>query len=96
MRSPTTTGELAGLEIRHYPDNDTLEIDQVRLHSYNKDGQLTVITANKALSNGDGSEVQFFGNAHVVREAKQVTVKLSDRRDDGRRSARPAARADIS
>ena len=61
--------ELAGQEIRHYPDNDTLEIDQVRLHSYNKDGQLTVITANTALSNGDGSEVQFFGNAHVVRDA---------------------------
>jgi lipopolysaccharide export system protein LptC len=61
--------ELAGQEIRHFPDTDTLEIDQVRMHSYGKEGQLTVITAKRALSNGDGSEVQFFGDAHVVRDA---------------------------
>jgi lipopolysaccharide export system protein LptC len=61
--------ELAGREIRHFPDTDTLEIDQVRLHSFSREGQLTVITAQRALSNGDGSEVQFFGDAHVVRDA---------------------------
>ena len=66
--------ELAGSEIRHYPDTDTLEIDQVRMHSYSKEGQLTVITAQKALSNGDGSEVQFFGNALVVRDAHRDDV----------------------
>ena len=72
--------ELAGSEIRHYPDTDTLEIDQVRMHSYSREGQLTVITAQKALSNGDGSEVQFFGNARVVRDAySDVSGKLVPR-----------------
>ena len=46
-----------------------MEIDQVRIRSYNDQGQLTTATANRALTNADGSEVQLFGNALVVREA---------------------------
>ncbi len=61
--------EIQGIEARHYPDNDTLEIDQARIRSVNEQGHLTVSTANLALSNSDGSEVQLFGNAIVVREA---------------------------
>ena len=60
--------ELMGQEIRHFPDLDTLEVDLVRMHSYSKDGHLTTITARRALSNGDGSEVQFFGATRVLRE----------------------------
>lgn len=60
--------ELMGREIRHFPDNDTLEVDQVRLHTHDAARRLTVVTAQRALSNGDGSEVQFFGDARVVRE----------------------------
>jgi lipopolysaccharide export system protein LptC len=61
--------ELLGSELRHYPDTDTLEVDQVRVRSISKEGNLTTITAKRALSNGDGSEVQFIGDAHVVRDA---------------------------
>ena len=61
--------EVLGAEGRHYPDTDTLEIDAARIRSIAPDGRLTVATANRALSNGDGSEVQLFGNAVVVREA---------------------------
>ncbi len=61
--------EVFGSEARHYPDNDTLEIDQPRIRSIDEKGLLTVATANRALSNGDGSEVQLFGNAVVVRDA---------------------------
>ena len=60
--------EVSGAVARHYPDTDTLEIDQVRIRSFNEQGQLTIATANRALSNSDGSEVQLFGNALVVRE----------------------------
>ncbi|WP_255357274.1 LPS export ABC transporter periplasmic protein LptC [Xylophilus sp. Leaf220] len=63
------TSEIFGTEGRHYPDTDTLEIDKPRIRSFSKDGKLTVATANTALSNGDGSEVQLFGNAIVTREA---------------------------
>ena len=60
--------EVQGDEARHYPDTDTLEIDQVRMRSVSLDGRVTVARANRALSNADGSEVQLFGNAIVTRE----------------------------
>lgn len=61
--------EVVGKEARHFPDSDTLEIDQPRIRAINEKGILTVATANRALSNGDGSEVQLFGNAVVTRDA---------------------------
>jgi lipopolysaccharide export system protein LptC len=61
--------ELLGKEGRHYPDTDTVEIDDVRVRSFSKDGRVTTARAVRGLSNADGSEVQLFGNAIVVREA---------------------------
>ncbi|RZI65902.1 LPS export ABC transporter periplasmic protein LptC [Variovorax guangxiensis] len=61
--------ELFGKEGRHYPDNDTMEVDQVRLRAISPEGLTTRATADRGLSNGDGSEIQLFGNAVVVREA---------------------------
>lgn len=54
---------------RHYPDTDTLEIDRMRLSAQDAAGRTTHASADRALSNADGSEVQLFGNATVVREA---------------------------
>ncbi len=69
--------EVSGIEGRHYPDTDTLEIDQPRMRAYNERGQVTVATAKRGLSNGDGSEVQLFGDAVVTR---QPGVDASGRR----------------
>ncbi len=63
--------DVTGTEVRHYPDTDTLEIDQALIRSYTLDGRLTTSTGDRALSNGDGSEVQLIGNARVVREASR-------------------------
>nr|WP_275403467.1 LPS export ABC transporter periplasmic protein LptC [Ramlibacter algicola] len=60
--------EVYGTEARHYPDTDTMEIDQPRIRSYDERGAVTVATANRGLSNADASEVQLMGNAVVVRE----------------------------
>ncbi|MES2879712.1 MAG: LPS export ABC transporter periplasmic protein LptC [Pseudomonadota bacterium] len=60
--------EVLGTHARHYPDTDTLEIDQVRIRSFTPEGRLTTATAKHALTNGDASEVQLFGDARVVRE----------------------------
>ncbi len=78
--------EVFGSEARHFPDTDTVEIDQVRIRSVNPQGLVTVSTADRGLSNADGSEVQLFGNAVVVRQAvvnKGVVVqpKLEFRSD---------------
>ncbi|MFT4243752.1 MAG: LPS export ABC transporter periplasmic protein LptC [Acidovorax sp.] len=60
--------EVKGDMARHYPDTDTLEIEQARMRSVTPEGRVTVATANRALTNADGSEVQLFGNAIVTRE----------------------------
>ncbi len=61
--------EVYGAQARHYPQTDILEIDQVRIRSFNPRGYMTVATANRAVANNDASEVQLMGNAQVVREA---------------------------
>lgn len=60
---------LEGKEMRHYPDTDILEIDEVRVRTVDEQGRPLVATARRALANGDGSEVQLIGGARVVREA---------------------------
>ena len=63
--------QLSGVEARHFPDTDTLEIDQGRIRNIDLQGKLTLSSANRVLSNGDGSELQLIGNAVVVREASR-------------------------
>lgn len=60
--------EVLGTDARHFPDSDTLEIDLVRIRSFNEEGRLTTASARRAVTNGDASEVQLFGDARVVRE----------------------------
>ena len=62
--------ELFGGQAKHFADTDTIEVDNVRIHNYNESGRLTTVTsANRAISNGDNSEVQLYGKAISVREA---------------------------
>jgi len=60
---------IVGTEGRHYPDTDTLEIDQPRIRILGVEGNVTTATAVRGLINADGSEAQLFENAVVVREA---------------------------
>jgi len=61
--------EVMGNNARHYPDTNTLEIDLIRIRSFNAEGRLTVATAGRALTNSDASEIELFDKAHVVRES---------------------------
>lgn len=61
--------EMVGIEGRHYPDTDTLEIDQPHIRIINPEGRLTTAVAKRGLINSDGSEAQLFEKAVVVREA---------------------------
>jgi lipopolysaccharide export system protein LptC len=62
--------EVFGTAARHFPDSDTLEIDRVRIRSFDEQGRLTTATANRALTNGDATIVELFGNALLVRAAQ--------------------------
>ena len=70
--------QIEGERARHFPDNDTLEIDQARIRSIAADGTVTTATARRALANGDASEVQLLGDARVLRPAagKQEAVEF--------------------
>ncbi len=74
--------EIYGQAARHYPDSDTLEIDKMRMHSVAANGQATRASADRALSNADGSEVQLFGHAVVIREPLGATQPPLEFRGD--------------
>jgi len=71
--------QIEGDVMRHYPDTDTLEIDNPRIRAFGDDGRITNATARKALANRDGSEVQLSGGAHVVREATDKSPAIDFR-----------------
>ena len=57
------------MPLRHYPDTDTVEIDNARLRAVGADGRITRATARRAIANGAATEVQLLGGAEIVREA---------------------------
>jgi lipopolysaccharide export system protein LptC len=61
--------QIEGDVLRHYPDTDTIEVDNPRIRAFGLDGRITNATARNAISNRDGTEVQLRGDAHVVRDA---------------------------
>jgi lipopolysaccharide export system protein LptC len=65
----------------HYPDTDTLEIENPRVRAIDADGRVTMASAAKALANGDGSEVQLLVDAHVRREATPREEAIDFRSD---------------
>lgn len=58
---------ITGDEARHFPATDFLEVDSVRTRSIAPDGTVTLTSGQRGISNGDGSEVQLWGDAQVLR-----------------------------
>ncbi len=57
---------IEGARLRHFPDTDRIEIDGAQIRAFAPDGRVTLATAQRALGNGDGSEVQLLGGAQVT------------------------------
>lgn len=71
--------QIEGDALRHYPDTDTVEIDNVRLRAVGADGRITFASARRGIANGAGTEVQLLGGAQVVREATPTDEALDFR-----------------
>lgn len=71
--------EVVGDKARHYPDNQFMEIDGIRVRSFDAQGRLTTASAEHGLTNEDSSELQLIGNAVVVREADATAGKITPR-----------------
>ena len=74
--------EMIGIEGRHYPDTDTLEIDQPRIRILGAEGRVTTAVATRGLINADGSEAQLFDKAVVVREASTTAQGVASPRSE--------------
>lgn len=59
--------QVSGSELRHYPDTDTVEIDNARVRAIAPNGSLAIAEAKRALSNGDGSDMQLMGDVRLRR-----------------------------
>lgn len=57
---------IEGARMRHFPASDRIEIDDVQIRAYAPDGRVTHARAQRALGNGDGSELQLLGGAEVT------------------------------
>jgi len=62
-----------GRELRHLPDVDRLDIDDVTIRAYAPDGREAVAVARQARARGDGSEVELLGGAKVTGRAPDGT-----------------------
>ena len=59
---------LEGAQMRHFPATDRIEIEAVKVRAVAPDGRVTLAHAQRALSNGDSSELQLLGGAEVTSE----------------------------
>lgn len=58
---------LEGETMRHYPDDDSYEIDQVRATGQQPDSPITIGTADLATMDANGTRIVMDGNARVHR-----------------------------
>ena len=69
---------LIGAQMRHFPDTDRIEVEQLRVEAHAPDGRVTRARAQRGTSNGDASEIQLFGQVEVTQPDRQgVPVRLA-------------------
>lgn len=60
--------QLEGDVMQHFASTDTVEVQRPRMRTFDAAGRSTRASAQRARSNGDGSQVQLLGDAVVIRE----------------------------
>ena len=58
--------EIEGEHMQHFPDDDIMEVEQIRVVTTEPDGRRMVATAQHGRARGDSSEVWLDGQAQVV------------------------------
>ncbi len=71
---------LSGASAAHFEDSLVTVVQRPQVTMYAKDGRVTTASAQQAVSNEDGSEVQLMGQAHIHRasvgqQTQALTVK---------------------
>lgn len=58
---------LRGIELRHYPDDESSVIQQPFMRRFSLSGEPSTVSANRAIVNSDGSEVDLSGDVKAFR-----------------------------
>lgn len=58
---------LRGIELRHYPDDESSVIQQPFMRRFSLSGEPSTVSANRAVVNSDGSEVDLSGDVKAFR-----------------------------
>ncbi|PKO25756.1 MAG: LPS export ABC transporter periplasmic protein LptC [Betaproteobacteria bacterium HGW-Betaproteobacteria-8] len=75
---------LTAAEMRHYPDNDTTELEQPHFTRFEIGKPFTLIEGQKGFVSSNGEKIEFHDDVKVVRQAyngKGEMVVLTDRLD---------------
>lgn len=70
----TLASEMYGTEAQHYPDTDTVEVENARVRAFNQYKQLSTATARQIVANGEGTQFELKGDAVVVRQAGRTNT----------------------
>jgi len=70
--------EIEGDRMQHFPDDDTMEVEKIRVVSIDQEGRRMTATALRGRAKDDSSEVWLDGQAQVVSEmAGELPVQLN-------------------
>jgi lipopolysaccharide export system protein LptC len=70
--------EIEGQHMQHFPDDDMMEVEKIRVVSTEPGGRKMTATAQHGRAKGDASEVWLDGQAQIVSEtAGQVPVQMN-------------------
>ena len=70
------TSKLMAIKMRHYPDDESTELEQPQLVQLEKSGPPIHVTAERGTVSGSGEEVRLYGNVVVRREATAQRPEL--------------------
>ena len=70
--------EIQGEHMQHFPDDDIMEVEQIRVVTTEPDGRRMIATALHGRARGDSSEVWLDGQGQVVSEAEgQLPIQMN-------------------
>ena len=70
--------EIQGEHLQHFPDDDIMEVEQIRVVTMEPDGRRMTATAQHGRARGDSSEVWLDGQAQVVAEnVGEVPIQMN-------------------
>lgn len=65
--------QVEGQSLRHFPDDDAIEVDDVRIRLYDAQGRITRAAARLALTTGKTDVLQLVGGARVENDGTATT-----------------------